>query len=361
MFIEKEIPVNGFVNAISTAIDLNAPELNSHHQKVAYVSLRIAQEMGLEACEIQDIVLAAKLHDIGAFSSRELVILQEFEAFGEEVDAHARMGYKLLRDFMPLNKVAKLIEHHHEFYDRAKSNIPLGSYIIHLADRISILFDPNREILGQSFEIISKVTHYRYMFHPLAFTAFERLAEREFFWVEANSPALSAPEVTKVESSSELIDMKTIHDFAKLMAQIIDFRSAFTATHSSGVAAVASEITRITGFSESDCKLMEIAGYLHDLGKLVVPNTVLEKKSALSLDEFNTVKKHTYYTYMILASIKGMEHVAKLAAYHHERHNGDGYPFHVKGEDFSTLSQIMAVADVVTALSEDRPYQRLQP
>jgi len=353
----KDIPISDFINAISTAIDLGAPVLNNHHQKVAYMAWRIAQEMGLEKHAIRDIILAAKVHDIGAFSSRELVILQEFEAFGEDVDAHALLGYKLLKSFKPLSGVARLIEHHHEYYDRTKASIPLGSYIIHLADRIAILFDPNREILGQSFEIIGKVYQCRDMFHPIAFHAFERLAEREYFWVEANSPTLSAPEVEKAESNSETVDLELIRAFAKLMAQLIDFRSRFTATHSSGVAAVASEIARIAGFSEYDIELMEIAGYVHDLGKLVVSNAVLEKTGALNSDEFNSIKKHTYYTFMILSSIRGMEEVAKLAAYHHERLNGDGYPFHISGEDFTTLSQIMAVADVLTALSEDRPYR----
>ena len=357
MFSEIEIPVGDFVSAISYAVDLSVPSLNNHHQRVAYVSWRIAQEMGLASHAVQDIVLASRLHDIGAFSRRELLDLQDFEAQGQEFNAHALLGYKLLKDFKPLNKAALLIKSHHTCYDRTRNDIPLGSYIMFLADRVSVLFEKDREILGQSSEIITRITTSREVFHPFAFSAFERLAQREYFWVEASCPALCTSEVKKVKLSTELVDLDTFRSYAKLLAQIIDFRSSFTATHSSGVAAVASELTRIAGFSEYDSSVMKITGFLHDLGKITVPSEILEKEGALSEEEFNAIRKHTYYTYVILNSIKGMENIAKLAAYHHERQNGCGYPFHVDREEFSTLPQIMAVADVLTALSEDRPYR----
>jgi len=357
MFSEIEIPVSDFVSAISYAIDLSVPALNNHHQKVAYIAWRFAQEMGLMHNTVQDIVLAAKLHDIGAFSSKELTDMQSFEAEGFGQSSHTLLGYKLLKDFKPLSKAAQLIRHHHTLYSRTQNNIPLGSYIIFLADRVAILFENQKEVLGHSQEIISRITEKRAAFHPIVFSAFERLAQREYFWVEASNPSLCDFEVKKAKPSAEILDIKTFHSYARLLAQIIDFRSSFTATHSSGVAAVASELARIAGFSEYDSNLMEIAGFLHDLGKLTVPNEILEKNSALSEEEFNSIRKHTYYTYVIINSIRGLEGVAKLAAYHHERQNGCGYPFHVDDEEFSTLPQIMAVADIMTALSESRPYR----
>ena len=357
MFNEKEIPVNDFVSAISYAIDLSAPSLNNHHQRVAYISWKIAREMGLSDTMTQDILLAAKVHDIGAFSSKELTKMQAFETDDISMDSHALLGYKLLNGFEPLSMPALLIRHHHAHYDRYNSNIPLGSYVIFLADRVAVLFERNREILSHSPEIIAKITDKRELFHPIVFNAFERLSTREFFWVEAFSPILCASEVNKANYSTKYIDMDTFYCYARLLAQIIDFRSRFTATHSSGVAAVASDLTRIAGFSERESYLMMITGFLHDLGKLTVPSDILEKNGVLNAEEFNAIRKHTYYTYTILNSIQGMEYIAKIAAYHHERKNGHGYPFHIKAEEFSTMAQIMAVADVLTALSEDRPYR----
>jgi len=77
----------------------------------------------------------------------------------------------------------------------------------------------------------------------------------------------------------------------------------------------------------------------------------------LDTREYNTIKKHTYYTYAVLNRIKGLESIAAWAAHHHERADGNGYPFHIKGKDFSKLARVMAVADVMTALTEDRPYR----
>ena len=117
------------------------------------------------------------------------------------------------------------------------------------------------------------------------------------------------------------------------------------------------ELTKLSGFSDRECHMMEIAGFLHDLGKLAVSNEILEKNGALSDEEIHEMRKHTYYTYIILNKIKGLEHISTWAAYHHEKLNGNGYPFHVKGEDFSKLARIMAVADIFTAITEDRPYR----
>jgi len=357
MFCEIEIPVGDFVSAISYAVDLSVPALNNHHQRVAYVSWRIAQEMGMTSSAIQDIVLAAKLHDIGAFSRKELLGLQAFEAQGEKFNAHAFLGYKLLKNFKPLSGAALLIKDHHNRYDRTRNDVSLGSHIMFLADRVSVLFEKDQEILGQSPEIIARITDNRGLFHPIAYSAFVRLAQREYFWVEAACPTLSASEVKKAKLTTQLVDLDTFHSYARMFAQIIDFRSSFTATHSSGVAAVACELTKIAGFSENDARVMKITGFLHDLGKITVPSEILEKESALNDEEFNSLRKHTYYTYVILNSIRGMESIAKMAAYHHERQNGHGYPFHIDNEEFTTLPQIMAVADVLTALSEDRPYR----
>jgi HD-GYP domain-containing protein (c-di-GMP phosphodiesterase class II) len=91
---------------------------------------------------------------------------------------------------------------------------------------------------------------------------------------------------------------------------------------------------------------------------LAVPNDILEKNGKLNDEEFGFMRKHTYYTYAVLSKINSLEHIAAWAAHHHERQDGNGYPFHVKGNDFSKLARVMAVADVMTALTEDRPYRQ---
>ena len=357
MHIENEISIYDFVCAISEAVDFISPSMNNHHKMVSYMSYRIAQEAHLPENDVQDIILASILHDIGAFSIEERNEFTTYESRVIERNQHDLMGYKLLKCFRPLSKAAKLIKYHHTTYDKSKQNIPIGSYIIRLADSISVLFNYHCEILEQAPAILAVISQRKNEFHPDLLTVFYELAKKEYFWLEAFYPSFGENILKKMYFPKLVVDMETLRSFAKLTAQIIDFRSRFTATHSSGVAAVAKSLTDISGYSEKVCEMMEIAGFFHDVGKLAVSNNILEKNGKLNSMEYNSIRKHTYYTYFILSKIKGFEHIASWAAYHHEREDGKGYPFHVKGEEFSPLARIMAVADIVTALTEDRPYR----
>jgi HD-GYP domain-containing protein (c-di-GMP phosphodiesterase class II) len=357
--MENRISIYDFVCAISDVVNLASPAINKHHKEVASLSCKIAQEMNLPDDEIQDIILASIMHDIGAFSMEDRIktLTSEPDVNITNKNQHSLLGYKLLKGFEPLSKAALLIKHHHKVYDKSSNDIPIGSYIINLADRASILFNENREIIEQVPEVFAKISKKQHIFHPHALVAFSRLADMEYVWFEAFFFFFNTVMLKKILFSKEIIDLETLRCFAKVIAQIIDFRNRFTATHSSGVAAVAMKLAAIIGLSERECKLMEITGFLHDLGKLGVSNDILEKKGPLDDEEFNSIKKHTYYTYAILSKISGLEHIASWAAFHHERQDGSGYPFHVKGEDFSKMARIIAVADIMTALTENRPYR----
>jgi len=357
IFQEEMFSVFDVASGISEAIDYVSPLLNNHHQRVAYIAYSIAKEMNLPDEETADIILASILHDIGVFSleERKKVIHSLFD--DDSFDQHQIMGYKLLRDFEPYHNAALLIKQHHAHYDKLRDEIPLAAYIIHLADRLTILFDSNTEILKQVPWIISRIDENRSIFHPDTLTALHHLTRLEYFWIEAFSIPFRNVLPERVYFPKITMDLVTLRNLAKVISKIIDFRSRFTATHSSGVAAVAFELASISGFSERECRLMEVAGYFHDLGKLAISNDILEKNGPLDHDEFNAIRKHSYYTYSILSKIDGFEQIAMWAACHHERLNGNGYPFHVEGDDFTKLARIMAVADIVTAITEDRPYR----
>ena len=357
MFVDNEISIFDLVYAISEIVDLALPDLNCHHKQVAYISCKIAQEMGLPEDILQDIVLSSILHDIGAFSTSERIKIKTMEEYDGDINYHAEMGCKLLKNFAHFANASEIIRYHHVNYDSSRTEIPIGSYVIHLADKLSLMFDEEREILGQVPAIIEKIYNNQEIFHPDVLKAFNAFSKFEYFWIEAYQPTLDSILGRKSICLIGIGNLITLRDFVKIVAYMIDFRSEFTSTHSSGVAAVASEIAKIFGFSAKECSLVEIAGFLHDVGKLIIPNEILEKNGALDDEEFNAVKKHAYYTYSILNKIKGFEQIALWASQHHERLDGNGYPFHIKDENFTKLARIVAVADIVTALSEDRPYR----
>jgi len=357
MYMEGDFSAFDFVTSISDAIDLVYPALCNHHKKVAYISYYISKEMNLPDYKIMDVVVAAILHDIGAFSVDERMCVVNALFDDSAYNQHALIGCKLLQDCKPLDNAATIIKYHHAHYTPAASSIPLGSYIVHLADRLSLLLNESNEILEQVPEIMRMIEENSKSFHPDTLEALRRLAQLEYFWIGACSTSINFALPKRMLNIREVMNLDVLKSFARVFSRIIDFRSRFTSTHSSGVAAVAFELATISGFSTRECKMLEIAGYLHDLGKLTIPAEILEKNSALTYEEFNEMRKHPYYTYIILNKIQGFEQISTWAAYHHEKLNGNGYPFHVKDGDFSKLARIIGVADIVTAITEDRPYR----
>ena len=100
-----------------------------------------------------------------------------------------------------------------------------------------------------------------------------------------------------------------------------------------------------------------IAADLHDIGKLAVPNSILDSPNKLSDEEFNIIKKHPYYTRLALQEIKGFEDITEWASNHHEKLNGKGYPFGKVAKDLDFNSRLMTCLDIYEALTEERPYR----
>jgi len=155
--------------------------------------------------------------------------------------------------------------------------------------------------------------------------------------------------------------MTDLLSLGEVFASIIDGKSAFTHRHSRLVSGVAGLLAGQMGYSRYRCDMMLLAGLMHDLGKLTIPENILEKPGTLDGSEYNLIKQHTYYTYKILGMIRGFEEIRDWAAFHHEKLDGNGYPFHLKHGQISHGSRIMAVADIYSALVEDRPYRNGMP
>jgi HD-GYP domain-containing protein (c-di-GMP phosphodiesterase class II) len=352
-----------FALSLSAAIDAVSPMIVDHQRRVAYIAWSISKELGLTIEQRGKLFFASLLHDVGSISLKERLDILHFD---EDVsfNRHAELGYLLLRDFEPLSDEARIIRYHHVQWDNGNGHlvngeaVPAESLILHLADRISVLIDYDHEVLGQVKGITEKIKDLSgKVFVPEFVDAFIRVSRKEFFWLDTSSPNLEL-ELHKIHDLPLVIfDIESIQKLTKILSRIIDFRSRFTATHSSEVSATSVALARLAGFSEKECITMEIAGYLHDLGKLAVPKEILEKPDKLSMEEFNIVRSHTYHTYRILSHMQDFKTINQWASFHHERLDGSGYPFHISEFDFPLGSRIMAVSDVFTAVSEDRPYR----
>jgi putative nucleotidyltransferase with HDIG domain len=153
------------------------------------------------------------------------------------------------------------------------------------------------------------------------------------------------------------LESSQIDRICEAFADVVDAKSHFTFSHSQGVADAAFNIAQTMGLSRDRAQLVRRAALLHDIGKLGVANTILDKKSQLSPEEWKRVYEHPRITRRILERIAPFREMAVIAGEHHEKLDGSGYPDHLKASDLSVESRIVAVADVYAALSEDRPYR----
>ncbi len=351
------------VLSLATAVDLVSTVVADHHKRVAYVALSVGQELDWSRDQLEELVLAGCLHDIGALSLKERVSTLDFELANAK--NHAELGYRFLSQFPLFKDIADIVRYHHTYWDDGKGakadgdDVPAASHMIHLADRISVSIDPKRHVLIQAQDIYQKIRENAgRMFVPGYVEAFEKLSAKEYFWMDAASPSIELALRRRITSGSIRLDLDEMGALAEVFMRIVDFKSTFTSTHSSGVAATAEALARIVGFSDLECKYMRIAGLLHDLGKLAVPAEILEKPSALSEEEFSVIRGHTFYTRQVLESMGDLGVITDWAASHHERLDGSGYPSHEEMEELSLGARIISVADVSTALTEDRPYRK---
>jgi HD-GYP domain-containing protein (c-di-GMP phosphodiesterase class II) len=114
----------------------------------------------------------------------------------------------------------------------------------------------------------------------------------------------------------------------------------------------------LAGFSSHERRMIQIAAYLHDLGKLAIPSEILEKRDKLTEDECFIMRSHVYHTYQTLEPFEALGTINSWGSLHQERLNGTGYPFGDKEDELPLGSRIIAVADVFTALTEHRPYRQ---
>jgi len=356
------IPLFDMILCLSNAIDLISPAVVNHHKHVAYIASSLSTELGFTEEEQIQLMMAGALHDTGALSLKERLDIFHFE---EASQGHAEAGYLLLEPFEPFSKIATMIRYHHVPWKEGQGSesngepVPIGSHILHLADRVDVLINKREDVLGQVEEICKKIENRSgTIFMPELVRAFMRLAGKESFWLDTVFPLIDQILAKKASAATIELDTEGLLSLSKLFSRIIDFRSRFTAVHSSGVAASAETLAGLCGFSEQQCRMMRMAGYLHDLGKLAVPAEILERPAKLKEDDFRIIKSHTFYTYRILNTISALDVINAWASFHHERLEGEGYPFHYKDKELSPGSRIMSVADVFTAITEDRPYRR---
>lgn len=238
------------------------------------------------------------------------------------------------------------------------SGIPMLGRIVSLAQTV--------EVFQNAFDVRTayEMAHARRgrWFDPVVVDCLDAFQMDSQFWSGLRQAdtlkAVSAlePQELVIVANDERLDT-----VAEAFARVIDAKSPYTAQHSQNVASIAVATGEHLGMTPKDMRTLKRAALLHDIGKLGVSNTILDKPAALDPVEYETMKQHTRFTMEILKRVARFRQFAATAAAHHERIDGSGYHLGLRGDELGLVARVIAVADVTEALSADRPYRSGMP
>jgi putative two-component system response regulator len=145
------------------------------------------------------------------------------------------------------------------------------------------------------------------------------------------------------------------------LALTVEARDAYTAGHCQRLAVYSTALGRQLGLSEDELAALTQGGYLHDIGKIAIPDAVLLKTGPLTAEEFTLMKEHTVIGERLCAGLRSLRLVRPIIRHHHERLDGSGYPDGLSGDAIPLLAQIISIADTFDAITTNRPYRRAAP
>jgi putative nucleotidyltransferase with HDIG domain len=404
------IPLSGVIGALSYALDIAEGQPPGHAVRSCLIGMRLAAEIDLSAAQRSDLFYALLLKDAGCSANanrmsvlfaaddrvakatsklvdwtnpraalvwslrtvapgtglrRRLEVLKGIRDEGEVtrkfMEARCDRGAEIARMLFLSEETALAIKSLDEHWDGrgmpdglGGEEIPLAARILCLAQTVEV-FHAARGL--KAARAMAKERRGRW-FDPALVDAFSGFCGDRDFW-----DALESPNVSEWEPPDFALagDDARLDRIAEAFARVIDAKSPFTARHSERVAEIADGIASVLYFGPDDRRIMRRAGLLHDIGKLAISNRILDKPGKLTDEEFTAIRTHPVHTLRILERAPCFTDLAELAANHHEKLDGSGYPRGLAAGDLDLAMRVLAVADVYEALTADRPYRAPLP
>ncbi|QUH26338.1 HD-GYP domain-containing protein [Serpentinicella alkaliphila] len=342
---------------------------SNHSKRVAYISLMIALEINLSPEECVDIVGLSILHDNG-FSEKllyERLKGDHIKRLGdlEQVEDHCNNSEENIKNFPFMTDVKNVIKYHHERYDGTGffsvkgESIPIMAQIISFADTIDLLVNLKENYIEKEEKINSFLTEQKNkLVSEYILNAFQNVRSNTSFQLDLKGEFLDKALKRNIPYFGKELSLKDLRSISKVFSKIIDCKSKFTSMHSTGLVEKISIMADYYKKDNDEKTKLIIAADLHDIGKLAIPNSILEKTSRLTEKEFETIKAHAYYSRSCLESLEGLEDIDEWIANHHEKLNGTGYPNGLSSDKLNFNSRLLACVDIYQALKEDRPYRK---
>jgi len=401
-----EIPLSALIGALSYALDIGEGEPPGHATRACLIGMRLADELGLDAGARSDLFYALLLKDAGCsansahmaalfgaddqeakrtskrvnwakpFSAfvwslrtvapggslrarvqRLLAIRNEGEVTRSLMEARCHRGAEIARKLGFSEATAEAIRALDEHWNGrgqprglCGADIPLEARILCLAQTIEV-FHAERGVDGAARVAVKRRGEW---FDPRLVDAFAAVRVDGGFWA-----SLAAADLSGVEPPDRALiaDEDRLDQIAAAFAGVIDAKSPWTRQHSDRASGIAAGIAEILGFEPAVLRDLERAVRLHDIGKLMISNRILDKPAPLTDAEFAKIKEHPVMTQRILEQVPGFGVLAPLAGSHHERLDGSGYPRGSTAGELTMPMRVLAVADVYEALTSTRPYR----
>jgi len=332
--------------------------LAGHGERVAYgMFLLLKKSPDFTPEELSRLLWTVLFHDIGSFRRMELKDLLEMEQ--HENFSHARYGYLFLKRFYPFQEFIPMIRYHHSSCAEVEAS-GLDDKNQWVAKRLQVidfvdLFRTSRPKTGREELLTAVQTLNPRRFDPEAVEEVSTLI-RTFpavSWEELPGKARRAllEQFRQANISEQEREM-----LLETLVRSVDFRSHSTAIHCVTVVHISERLAHLCGLGAQEIEAVRLGALLHDLGKIAIPIEILEYPGKLSGESWEIMKSHVTITRELLQG-RIDETVLQIAARHHETLDGKGYPEGLDGEQITLPQRIVAVGDIVSALSEERSYK----
>jgi HD-GYP domain-containing protein (c-di-GMP phosphodiesterase class II) len=367
--MHSTVTYNAILLSITSLLDYTEMDIleniSNHGRRVAYISLRIGELMGYVREDLFDLGALALLHDVGATQSISNQILATTKRDDlEKCKDHCIFGQKILDNTSRFSNRKNIILYHHENYDgsgffgKVGNEIPMMSQIISLADNLERQHFSRTRGYHHTAVLQDVIQNSGTLFNPVLTLKLQEIAREKTFWMDIEPQNIDFALVKHLPAMDTPIDVKTFHTMALTISAIVDAKSPFTNNHCKGLEEKALEFAVSCGFSAEKTEKFRLAALLHDIGKLVVPTSILNKETSLSPEERESIHEHPYYTEKTLEIMGIDSQIIRWASNHHEKLDGSGYPKGLHSDSLDYESRALAALDVYQALTEDRPYRR---
>ena len=406
----QSLELGALVRAFSYALDLTEGQPAGHSIRSCWIGLHVGKAIGLGRVELRELHHALLLKDLGCSSNAARIcelydaddraFKQGFKTVGTSLAATLLFvtratapGHKLHRRAASIGKILRNgteivdemilsrctrgadiaatlrfseavqrgIYHLDEHWDGSGRPAHLRGQAIPLFARIALLAqiaDVFHIHAGREASISEVRRRSGNWLDPELVDAFLSVARNDAFWKDLRCPMIEA-RLAAMTPAGDLqpVDEDYLDDIAAAFGQVIDAKSPYTANHSSRVGSLAMRLSDVMGVAPARHRGLYRAALLHDVGKLGVSNAILDKPGSLDESEWREMRSHAAHTLEILDRIEPLREMARIAAAHHERLDGRGYPFGLTADSIGRETRIITVCDFYDALTSDRPYR----